>query len=114
MDTLASDSAAVQLVNLSATDTRRLIVQAGAFGEHRFTDARFKEVNQEALEKNPYAWMRGERQPVDKVVPINGKYFAIELPPATSIRVVAGMKRFANQPSYAFPWHGGSIPVPFQ
>ena len=114
VDTLASDSAAIQFVNLSTTDTRRLIVGAGAFGEHQFTDARFKEVNLEALEKNPYTWIREEKQQVDRIAPINGKYFAVELPPATSIRVVTGMRRFANQPSYAFPWHGGGIPVPFQ
>jgi hypothetical protein len=27
--------------------------------------------------------------------------------------VEAGLKRFAHAPSYAFPWHGGGIPVPF-
>jgi len=114
VDKLESDATGVQLVNLSTTEARNLIVGAGAFGEHRFTDVRFKEVNQQGLEKNPYTWMREKREPIDKVVPINGKYFAVQLPPATSIRLDIGMKRFANQPSYAFPWHGDKIPVPFQ
>ena len=114
VDKLASDVTGVQLVNLSTTETRNLIVGAGAFGEHRFTDVRFKEESQQGLEKNPYTWLREERNPVDKVAPINGKYFAVQLPPATRIRLDIGMKRFANQPSYAFPWHGDRIPVPFQ
>ena len=29
------------------------------------------------------------------------------------VRVEAGLKRFCNAPSYAFPWHQGGIPVPF-
>ncbi len=64
--------------------TRRLIVQAGAFGEHNFTQA----------------------SGGDTAISVNGKYVAVELPPATAIRISAGMQRFANQPSYAFPWHG--------
>ena len=48
------------------------------------------------------------------MTPVDGKYFAVDLPPSTSIRIDAGLNRFINKPSYAFPWHGGAIPVPFQ
>ena len=111
---LGSGYVGFRLVNISRTETRNLIVQAGAFGEHQFTEVRFQEVNQEALSENPYKWVREERQPVEKVAVVNGKYFAVQLPPATSIHLDAGMKRFVHQPSYAFPWHGDKIPVPFQ
>ena len=111
---LESECVGLQLANISPTETRNLIVQAGAFGEHRFTEVRFQEVNQEELRKNPHTWMREKRQPTEKVALVDGKYFAVELPPATSIRVDAGIRRFVNQPSYAFPWHGDKIPVPFQ
>ncbi len=96
VDKLGPDVVGVQLVNLSRTETRKLIVQAGAFGEHQFTEVRHTE---------------GESE---RRVPLDGKYFRVELPPSTSIRLEAGMKRFVNDPSYAFPWHGGAIPVPFQ
>ena len=43
----------VQLANVSPTETRNVIVQAGAFGEHQFTEVRFREVNQEALSGKP-------------------------------------------------------------
>ena len=51
---------------------------------------------------------------VPKRVKLDSKYLAVELPPNTSIRLNLGMRRYVNTPSYAFPWHGGKIPVPFQ
>ena len=92
VDSLSADGVGIQLVNLSRTETRNVIVQAGAFGEHQFT-----EIN-----------VGGNVQPLDS------KYFEVRLPRSTSIRIEAGMRRFANDPSYAFPWHGGAIPTPFQ
>ena len=96
VDELTAESVGIQLVNTGRHETRNLIVQAGAFGEHQFTQVQYDD---------------GESV---HVVPLDGKYFAIELPPSTAIRVEAGMRRFANQPSYAFPWHGDTIPVPFR
>ena len=92
VDKLAPDVAGIQLVNLNRHETRNLIVQAGAFGEHQFTEVRHGETG----------------------IPVDAPYFAVQLPPSTSIRVEAGMRRFVNDPSYAFPWHGEQIPVPFQ
>ena len=96
VDKLEPDAAGIQLVNLNRTETRRVIVQAGAFGEHRFTQVRFEEVNPD--ESNPSA------EPATRTLPVNGRHFAVELPPSTSIRLDAHMTRFVNQPSYAFPW----------
>jgi len=93
VDELASDHTGIQLVNLSATETRTVIVQAGAFGEHQFTSVSSDD---------------GDGVNVD------ARHFSVQLPPATAIRLCAGMARFVNKPSYAFPWHGDSIPVPFQ
>jgi len=92
VDKLGADSAGIQLVNLNPSETRNLIVQAGAFAEHEFIDLTHD----------------------DKTVPVNSKYFAVQLPPSTSIRIDVGMRRFANRPTYAFPWHGDEIPVPYQ
>ena len=96
VDELKDDLVGMQLVNLSRTQTRSVIVHAGAFGEHTFTHA------------------SSESDDGAQRVPVDAKHFAVELPPSTSIRVSAGLKRFANTPSYAFPWHGDKIPVPFQ
>ena len=92
VDSLGADSAGVQLVNLSMSETRNLIVQAGAFAEHEFVAVAHS----------------------DQTVPVGSKYLAVELPPGTSIRLDLAMRRYAHQPTYAFPWHGDTIPVPYQ
>ncbi len=92
VDKLAPDVVGIQLVNVNRTGARNLIVQAGAFGEHQFTEVRHGE----------------------NVVPVDAKHFAVHLPPSTAIRVEAGLRRFVNGSSYAFPWHGDKVPVPFQ
>jgi hypothetical protein len=95
VDELKSDCVGVELVNLNRNQTRRVVVQAGAFGEHQFTRARYRD---------------GESQ---REVAVEGKYVSVELPPLTAIRLGLGMRRFVNDPSYGFPWHGDGIPVPF-
>ncbi|MBM3933732.1 MAG: hypothetical protein FJ319_05440 [SAR202 cluster bacterium] len=96
VDELGADKVGLQLVNTSVSSTRNLIIQAGAFGEHSFTDVTYAS--------------SGDRTGT----PINGKYLSVSIPPATSIRLSLGMKRFVNTPSYAFPWHGGAVNAPFQ
>jgi hypothetical protein len=93
VDTLEPELTGVHLVNLSRSETRNLIVQAGAFGEHRFTEARSRDADGGAP------------------VSVNSKHFAVTLPPSTSVRLDIGMKRFVNKPTYAFPWHGDNVPV---
>ena len=114
VDKLGADAVGIQLVNLSNTETRNAIIQAGAFGEHQFTGLKYRSMNQEELRQNPYLWLRSEREYAEKETSVNGKYFVVELPPSTSVRLEVGMRRFVNNPSYAFPWHGETIPVPFQ
>jgi hypothetical protein len=80
VEQLEANRVVIRLVNLNVFEGRNVVVQAGAFGEHSFT-----QVNG---------------------APVNGKYFAVELPPATEIRLEAGLRRFANRPSYAFAWTG--------
>ncbi|MBM3934948.1 MAG: hypothetical protein FJ319_11735 [SAR202 cluster bacterium] len=96
VDTWAPDRVGIQLVNTGRSATRRLIVQAGGFGQHQFTGVTYRDGDSE------------------RNVTFDGRYFSVELPPSTSIRVEAGMRRFVNAPSYAFPWHGGSVPAPFR
>ncbi len=101
VDKLDPNQVGLQLVNLSRTEPRNVVVQAGAFGEHQFTEIRFQEKDQ-------------NDESSEHVISVDGKYFAVQLPPSTRIRLEVGMRRFVNDPSYAFPWHGGKIPVPFQ
>ncbi len=80
----------LELYNLSNTQTREVIVQAGTFGEHNFTTV--KTGDGEAIE-------------------VGRKLVAVRLGPGAGSTLELGLKRWANQPSYAFPWHGDKIPV---
>ena len=83
---ITADTTELQLVNLSTTASREVIVQAGAMGEHNFTSARVS-TGQEG-----------------QTVPVNGVYLRVQLPPNTEIDLELGMERFVNAPSYRQPW----------
>jgi hypothetical protein len=91
---LEENRAVVQLVNLSITESRRVILQAGAFGEHAFSSVSYQQ--QEENENN---------EPEVVKTDLNSTYFIVALPPSASIKLDIGMCRFVHQPSYAFPWH---------
>jgi hypothetical protein len=92
----------LELVNLSPLEPRVVQVQAGTFGEHSFTSVRYAQ-REEAGRRN--------QPPVVRQSDVNGRVFEVRLAPGTAITLQAGMKRFANKPTYAFPWHGERIPV---
>jgi hypothetical protein len=82
---LDGDSVTVTLANTSPLRERRLIVQAGAFGEHSFTE------------------VAGIDAPGRPPTAVNGKHHKVDLPPGHAIRLRIGMRRFVNTPSYAQP-----------
>lgn len=82
---LDADSTTVQLVNTSPLHERRLVLQAGAFGEHTFT----------------YADDLDEGEASRTVV--DDKHLALTLPPGRSVRLQLGVDRYSNTPSYAQP-----------
>ena len=101
---VGAEGVGIQLVNLSPAATRRLIVQAGAFGEHQFKGVKFQQGDLDEAAKNGYGWVRAERISTEKEIDLDAAYFSVELPPSSSIRLQANMSRFANQPSYNLPW----------
>ena len=82
---LDAESTTVELVNTNPSHGRRLLVQAGAFGEHDFTT-----VEEQSSE--------GSNQ-----LSVKGQHVEVELPPARSLTLRLGMRRFVNTPSYAQP-----------
>jgi hypothetical protein len=75
----------LQLVNLSRTETRDILVQAGGMGEHQFANVSFED-NED-----------------DKTVHVNHRYLHVALPPFTQVSLDLHMRRFANAPSYEIP-----------
>lgn len=83
----------LQLVNLHPSETRKVIIQGGMFGEHTI-----KRVRQVLI--YPYQFDT-----------IGHRYFQVELGPGTVTQLELEIDRFDNLPTYAFPWHGDTIPV---
>ena len=74
VEKISGDSVTVSLVNINQVEARDVIVQAGAYGEHQFT------------------------------APQNTRWITVRLEPGSGDRFSFGMKRYANQPTLAFPW----------
>ncbi|MDF9796352.1 hypothetical protein OKW21_001615 [Catalinimonas alkaloidigena] len=87
---ISADMLTVEVVNLSLTESKSLLVQAGAFGEHSFEKASFMT---DYVEESS-----------NQTTTIDGRYFLLEIPPLASIVLNLAHERYVNQPTYAFPW----------
>ena len=82
VETLSAGEATVSLVNLDQVRGRTVIVQGGAYGEHRVTGVT-----------------------VDgRTTPVNRSSFSVRLAPGCGASLVVKADRYANQPTFAFPW----------
>jgi hypothetical protein len=82
VDQLSDKETGLTLVNVSPLANRTVVVQGGAYGEHRFMDVT----------------MNG------KSTRINGSTLTVELAPSSGARLVLSTKRYANAPTMSFPW----------
>ena len=85
VECLEAERTVVHLVN-TGTQKRRLVAQAGAYGEHAFTDVTWGE--------------EGERSRSE----IDGRHVEVVLAPGGSARLELGTRCYVNEPTYAFPW----------
>ena len=72
----------VTLVNVNQVEARTVVVQGGAYGEHRIVTA------------------HADGATVD----VEGSSFAVRLAPGSGAEVTLAMSRYANRPTLAFPW----------
>ncbi len=79
---LSDGDATLTLVNLNAVEPCRVVVQAGAYGEHQATSVTLG----------------------DRKMPVNHRFFTVELAPGAGGRIVVHMKRYTNDPTLAHPW----------
>ncbi|MEM7369521.1 MAG: hypothetical protein AAF587_13040 [Bacteroidota bacterium] len=83
---ITSQSVTIQLTNLHPTESRKVIIQGGMFGEHQIQRVR-------QVIDYPYQFYTIEKP-----------YFEVELGPGAVGQLELDIKRFQNQPSYRFPW----------
>lgn len=82
VEKLSADEVVVNLVNTSPIHPRTVTVQGGAYAEHEIIDVRQGDVT----------------------TPVNHSHFVVDLAPGSGSQLTIRMKRYANQPTLAFPW----------
>ena len=87
VDGLTATTISMQVVNVGKAEMRQLVIQAGAFGEHRF-------VSVDLINES------GARQ----THVIDGQWCAIDLAPGSGATLVFTVERYVNKPTYETPW----------
>ena len=83
IDSMTPTEVSVTLVNVSQVTPRTVIVQAGAYAEHRFTAVKVG----------------------DESHPLDGSQLTVNLVPGAGTRLTFTMKRYSSTPTMAFPWN---------
>ena len=78
-----NDKTTVTLVNINQAESREVIIQGGAYGEHNFVS-----VDQKG-----------------NVTPIDSKCLTVKLAPGAGSTLTIKTQRLANTPTLAFPWN---------
>lgn len=87
VDKLTATTIGMQVANISSTDMRSLVIQAGAFGEHRFTSVEIR-TGSGTIEKHE----------------IGSKWFQIDLTAGAGATLTFTIERYVNTPSYETPF----------
>lgn len=83
VEKLTHDEVTVSLVNINPVEERIVLIQGGAYAEHTFTHVKSNDIQ----------------------TSIMGTSFQVRLGPGCGTRMVIKMKRYENQPTFAFPWN---------
>ena len=90
----------LRLVNGNPLMAREVTLQAGAFGEHRFTQCRTLSVTASA--STHYAG--NTPQSSDSEDEMDARHLTLQLEPGAAAYLRLGLRRYAGTPSYARPW----------
>ena len=86
VDRLDERSTRLTLVNINPLRPRRLVIQAGAFGEHKFSQVTDVTVPEQ-----------------HRTLQVDDKYLEVALAPGGTLTLELGMARYGNAPSYEQP-----------
>ena len=108
---VSGEAVALTLVNLHTVEPRHVLIQAGSFGEHTFTNANY--MGRAIGSAYPKAGARYEYgagemfppdpEPTEFHIEVNGQHLEVALPPNTQIQLRLGLKRYVNTASYQKP-----------
>ena len=91
VEKLSNDEVTVSLVNASPLCERTVVVQGGAYAEHRLDDVTVTDNTARVTQ----AYGAGRSA------------FAVRLAPGCGAQLKIALKRYANPPTFAFPWDRG-------
>ena len=103
VEKLERDRTVVRLVNLNLSQGRRLVLQAGTYGEHRFGTARFRaRVSDWPGGLSGYAGTSAAPavETEERRVEVDSRHLWVELPPGMELVLELGTERYVNEPSY--------------
>ena len=107
VEVLEADRTVVRLVNLSPFEEQKLVVQAGAFGEHGFGEVKYLGRTSEFPgELGGYAgsYAPPPLRTSERTVTVDGGRLRVELPPCTEVRLDLETRRFVNDPAHSEPY----------
>ena len=96
VERMTEDEVTLRLVNLDPVSARTVVVQGGAYAEHQITTVRPGGSDGAAGPRPATA--------ATAATAVDHSHFAVRLAPGAGARLAVGMKRYANQPTLAFPW----------
>ncbi len=82
VEKITEEDVTLTLVNINQIESRTVVVQGGAYAEHQFVSAATD----------------------GQVLSLDQPFCTVRLTPGSSSRMVIKMKRYANQPTFLFPW----------
>jgi len=82
---MTDEDVTLTLVNINQIESRTVVVQGGAYAEHQLINAAKD----------------------NQVLSLDKPFFTVRLAPGSGSRIVIKMKRYANQPTFLFPWDRG-------
>jgi len=106
VEELTGERTVVRLVNLNPVQGRKLIIQAGAFGEHQFGQVEYR--GRKSVWPGELGGYVGSYAPPSletepRQDSVNGKYLTVELPPGMEVKLDLETRRYVNEPSHGGP-----------
>jgi hypothetical protein len=107
VDEVGPDRTGVEVVHTGLTGTRRVVVQVGAFGEHRITRA-VVTAAETAYPGDLTSYVAPDAAVVSREVEVGGSRIEVVLPPGRRIRLDLHLAPRAVRPAHQ---HAGTIPA---
>ena len=98
---IAPETVEVEIINTNLFESRSMVVQGGAYGEHVVTKVAYLAAG---AFRGPGSAVPDAAQPSEQTVSVDGRYFRVDLEPGAGTSLKIGLRRFSSEPSYAFPW----------